>query len=78
MQITVRSLFRPVNDTGEEGGRYTAKDTSHRTTASPMTMSKLGPSGSWKDKNSTREHAIAVIPRSNNEIFFDLKYIGVG
>ena len=46
-------------------------------TAIPITTSKFGPSGSLKNKNITLEHAIDVIPKISNEVFFDLKYIFV-
>lgn len=44
-------------------------------TASTMTMSRLGPSGSLRKKNIILEHAIAVIAKIINEAFFDVKFI---
>lgn len=40
-------------------------------------MSKFGPSGSLKNENIALEHAIDVIPKIINEVFFDSKYIFV-
>lgn len=38
-------------------------------------MSKFGPSGSFKNRNSTLELTTDVMARSNNEVFLDLKNI---
>jgi len=43
--------------------------------ASPITTSKFGPSGSLKNKNSNLEHARDIIPKISNEVFFDVKYV---
>lgn len=67
-----KSFLRPVHD---EKGIPTAKDKKYTIMAIPVTMSKFGPSGSLKNKNSILEHRIAVMPRMSNEKFFDLKYI---
>ncbi len=40
-----------------------------------ITIRRFGPSGSSKDTNIVLEHAIAVIVKMSDEIFFDLKYI---
>src|ERR1041385_4685560 len=42
-------------------------------TASTVTTSRFGPSGSWKRKNNVLEHTSAVIPRSSNDLFFAVK-----
>lgn len=59
----------------KELDKYSAKDKKYRIAAITVTMSKFGPSGSLKKKNINLEHARAVIPKINNEIFFDLKYM---
>ena len=56
---------------------YTARDKTYMITAIPITISKFGPSGSLKKKNISLEHAIDVIPKISNEIFFELKPIVV-
>lgn len=66
------SFLRPII---EGVNKYTVKDNKHRMSAIPVTINKLAPSGSLKDKNSSLEHATAVTAKINNEVFFDLKYI---
>jgi hypothetical protein len=43
--------------------------------AIPVTMSRFGPSESFKNKNVVLEHRSDVMPKISSEVFFDLKYI---
>ncbi len=61
----------------EDLNKYTVKDKKYRISAITTTMSKFGPSGSLKSENSIFEHAMDVMPKISNEVFFDLKYIFV-
>ena len=74
MQSAERSLLSPVvkgmND-------HTSNDEKYRITASPVTTSKFGPSGSLNRKNNVLEHMSAVIPSVSNDVFFDVKDIVV-
>jgi len=51
------------------------KDRKYIIAAITITTRRFGPSGSSKKKNIALEHAIDVIPKISNEVFFDLKYI---
>jgi hypothetical protein len=55
--------------------KYIVKDKKYMIAAIPITTRRLGPSGSSKNKNSVREHTIAVTPKISSEALFDLKYI---
>ena len=66
--------MRPVV---EESNKYAAKDKKYTSIATPATMSKFGPSGSLKNKNSALEHAKDVAAKIATEIFFEIKYIAV-
>lgn len=57
--------------------KYTAKDKKYIIVAITITTKRFGPSGSLKNMNITLEHVIDVMPKINNEIFFDLEYIFV-
>jgi hypothetical protein len=74
MQSAERSLLSPVvkgmND-------HTSNDEKYRITASPVTTSKFGPSGSLNRKNNVLEHTSAVIPSVSNDVFVDVKDIVV-
>ena len=74
MQSAERSLLSTVvkgmND-------HTSNDEKYRITASPVTTSKFGPSGSLNRKNNVLEHMSAVIPSVSNDAFFDVKDIVV-
>lgn len=70
-----KSLFRLINE--KEFDKYRVKDKKYMIAASPITISKFGPSGSLINMNDTLENTIAVIARIINEIFLDLKYMFV-
>lgn len=59
----------------EGPNKYTGKDRRYRNNAITVTISKFGPSGSLNNKNIVLEHAIAVMPKISNEIFFDIGFI---
>jgi len=54
---------------------YRNKDAANIKPAITITISKFGPSGSSKKKNSSREERMDVIPSISSEILFDLKYM---
>lgn len=72
MKMASKNFLKPVI---EVSNRYTVKDKKYTISAIPMTTSKFAPSGSLKNRNSIFEHTIDVIPKINNEVFFDLKYM---
>ncbi len=74
MKIVNRSLLRPT--TGSLN-KYAVSDKKYMISAITVTTNKFAPSGSLNMKNNTFEHAIAVMPKMSNEVFFDLKYIFV-
>lgn len=43
--------------------------------AMTITTRRFGPSGSLKNENITLEHAMDVIPKISNDVFFDLRYM---
>ena len=71
MRITNKSFLRLVVGALK---KYTAKDKRNIMTASPVTISKFGPSGSLKSKNINLENRVDVAPNSSKGILFDLKY----
>lgn len=75
MKIVNKSLLSPVHDEDEGRNRYVIKDKKYMIAANPITMRRFGPSESLKNKNIILEHVIAVIPKTSNVVFSDLKYI---
>ena len=72
--MTVSSnLLRPVIVKGLY--TYAIKDRPYTTRAITALTSRFVPSGSLKNINIVLENTIEVIPKINNENFFDLKYI---
>jgi len=68
--------LRLADDTKVKGANtYTAKDRKYMIAANTITTSKFGPSGSLMKKNTVREQTRDVIPKINNGIFCDLKFI---
>lgn len=59
----------------ESGDPYVAKDTTNRNPASPVTISKLGPSGSSIKVNQLREVTSAVTAKMTNWPLFDVKSV---
>lgn len=61
----------------EEFRIYIRTDGKYIISAIPITMSKFAPSGSLRDKNTNSifESTRAVIAKSNNEVFLDVKSI---
>ena len=64
MRIASQNL---VGLLAEEPNTYAVRDTRYITAAVTITISKFGPSGSLKKKNSVLENTIAVIPKMSNE-----------
>lgn len=73
MNITDKNLLGSGNDRRE----YITKDRRYTTAATPMTTGRFGPSGSLRNRNSTREHTIDVTLKMSNEVLFDLGYIAI-
>ncbi len=69
MEIASKNRLRSL---AEEVNAYAANERRYTNAAVTMTMSKFGPSGSLKKKNSALEHTRDVIPRSSNEVLFEL------
>lgn len=74
MEIANRSLLRAMV---EEVNIYTSNDRKYMIAAIPILTTKFAPSGSLKNKNIIFEQTIDVIPKINNGVFFDVKYISV-
>ena len=59
----------------EEMNEDSTKDEKYKTTAKTATMSRFGPSGSFKSAKNALEHMIDVNPKIIWEALFDLKFM---
>lgn len=59
-----------------QGRRETiVQETRERTVASPITMRRFGPSGSFKNTNDILEQRREVMQMMSNDVFFDITSI---
>ncbi len=72
MPIAAEILLTPIVLDGMN--IYAAEDNRYIASAKPVTIKRLGPSGSLKKKNNILEQTMAVTAKIISEIFFDLKY----